>query len=580
MLLNRSILPTFVGEGNLIISPVFFMDYTLSRSIMNIKQTRRLLLLTLLATLGLVSCNKPVPNPNNGEDTIQTNPDTIIVGDYKPIYELDAEGNLKHLPIPFVDFTAGELPLKKWEADHGAIIQKEEVSDFKGKQVKNYIFNTQDKSTKQPLRIYLVGEAGKGRLQIATLLIDKTLVYTEEGSVRTDFDMMVINDGFEAMDDSSSKSPMYRKGDLVVGVSLADVAGYAQFSFIPMPGSVAKVDFDKTLKDFPFSSKEAKETSLDEIRQYETSLGLRKESPQSDPKRANFITKDKTKGNFELVAYYPQGYTSGGDTYKPGILALSYALTIQMIEENPDIANWFVLNGFSKPKRSEVGNNAFTSENDYYTLLIMEGGQGIAFSFSAKEAAPEPKPVEDTSIFPCYNFGEKFNPADVPTSGTPAGTIYTSEITKGENVSYNPPTKKSDGTIDYSSANLQVMIKDPIKDSSAAINGYYYYPSYNATEATMHVYDNGALAINHAKKFQSGIDKELKAALEKAGYKYTTTETSSSGTQYWFYYNAEHNVSLHVLKLESFLSVSFFPGDDYKPAAGKTIRINKRYIRR
>lgn len=537
-----------------------------------------LLALVLSTCVGLVGCYRECPDDGgdpNKEDSIQ-------IGEYKPIYELDAHGNLKYLPIPSVDFTAGELALKKWEAAHGAVLQTEKISEFKDRKVKSYVFNTQDKSGKQPLRIYLVGDAGQGKLQVSTLLLDRNLVYTKDGTIRQEFDIMTINDGFEALDDSSSKSPMYRKGNLILGVSLADTPGFAQLSFIPMPGSVATGNFDKSLKDFPFASKKAKETSLDEIRKYEAALGLRQEKAQSDPKRANFITKDKQKGNFDLVAYYPQGYTSNGETYKPGILALSYALTIDMLESNPDVAEWFVRNGFSKPKKSDISDKTFTSENDYYTLLIMEGGQGIAFSFSAKEEAPTPEPEEDTSIFPTYNFGEKFNPADVPTPGTPAGSIYTSEIAKGENVTYNAPGKDDKGNIDYSSANLQVLMKDPFKDKTAAINGYYYYPSYEATEATMHVYDNGGLAINHAKQFKTGIDKELKAALEKGGYQYTGTEKSDSGTEYWFYYNAKHKVSLHVFKYSgsSFLLASFWPGNDYKPQAGKQIRLNTRYLRR
>ncbi len=537
-----------------------------------------LLALVLSTCVGLVGCYRDCPDDGgdpNKEDSIQ-------IGEYKPIYELDAHGNLKYLPIPSVDFTAGELALKKWEAAHGAVLQTEKISEFKDRKVKSYVFNTQDKSGKQPLRIYLVGDAGQGKLQVSTLLLDRNLVYTKDGTIRQEFDIMTINDGFEALDDSSSKSPMYRKGNLVLGVSLADTPGFAQLSFIPMPGSVATGNFNKNLKDFPFANKKAKETSLDEIRKYEAALGLRQEKAQSDPKRANFITKDKQKGNFDLVAYYPQGYTSNGETYKPGILALSYALTIDMLESNPDVAEWFVRNGFSKPKKSDISDKTFTSENNYYTLLIMEGGQGIAFSFSAKEEAPTPEPEEDTSIFPTYNFGEKFNPADVPTPGTPAGSIYTSEIAKGENVTYNAPGKDDKGNIDYSSANLQVLMKDPFKDKTAAINGYYYYPSYEATEATMHVYDNGGLAINHAKKFKTGIDKELKAALEKGGYQYTGTEKSDSGDEYWFYYNAKHKVSLHVVKYNSLslLIASFWPGDEYKPQAGKQIRLNTRYLRR
>ena len=547
------------------------------------KQIYLTLALILSTCIGLLGCYPECPD--DGGDPNKEDPnkeDTIQVGEYTPIYELDADGNLKHLPIPFVDFTAGELPLKKWEAAHGAVLQTEKISEFKNKKVKSYVFNTQDPSGKQPLRIYLVGDAGQGKLQVSTLLLDRKLVYTEDGAIRQDFDMMTINDGFEALDDSSSKTPMYRKDNLVVGVSLSDTPGFAQLSFIPMPGSVATGNFDKSLKDFPFASKKAKETSIDEIRKYEAALGLRQEKAQSDPKRANFITKDKQKGNFDLVAYYPQGYTSNGDSYKPGILALSYALTIDMLESNADVAEWFVRNGFSKPQKSEISDKTYTSENDYYTLLIMEGGQGIAFSFTAKEEAPTPPPAEDTSIFPTYNFGEKFNPADVPTPGTPAGSIYTSEIAKGEVVNYNAPEKADSVNLDYSSTNLQVMIKDPFKDRTAAINGYYYYPSYEATEATMHVYDNGGLAINHAKQFKTGVDKELKAALEKGGYQYTGKEKSDSGTEYWFYYNAKHNVSLHVFKYSGsiLLVASFWPGDDYKPQAGKQIRLNTRYMHR
>lgn len=546
------------------------------------KQIYLTLALILSTCIGLLGCYPECPD--DGGDPNKEDPnkeDTIQVGEYTPIYELDADGNLKHLPIPFVDFTAGELPLKKWEAAHGAVLQTEKISEFKNKKVKSYVFNTQDPSGKQPLRIYLVGDAGQGKLQVSTLLLDRKLVYTEDGAIRQDFDMMTINDGFEALDDSSSKTPMYRKVNLVVGVSLSDTPGFAQLSFIPMPGSVATGNFDKSLKDFPFASKKAKETSIDEIRKYEAALGLRKEKAQSDPKRANFITKDKQKGNFDLVAYYPQGYTSNGDSYKPGILALSYALTIDMLESNADVAEWFVRNGFSKPQKSDISDKTFTSENDYYTLLIMEGGQGIAFSFTAKEEAPTPPPAEDTSIFPTYNFGEKFNPADVPTPGTPAGSIYTSEMAKGEVVNYNAPEKADSVNLDYSSTNLQVMIKDPFKDRTAAINGYYYYPSYEATEATMHVYDNGGLAINHAKQFKTGVDKELKAALEKGGYQYTGKEKSDSGTEYWFYYNAKHNVSLHVFKYSGsiLLVASFWPGDEYKPQAGKQIRPNTRYTR-
>ncbi|WP_297161126.1 hypothetical protein [uncultured Porphyromonas sp.] len=545
------------------------------------KQIYLTLALILSTCIGLLGCYPECPD--DGGDPNKEDPnkeDTIQVGEYTPIYELDADGNLKYLPIPSVDFTAGELPLKKWEAAHGAVLQTEKISEFKNKKVKSYVFNTQDPSGKQPLRIYLVGDAGQGKLQVSTLLLDRKLVYTEDGAIRQDFDMMTINDGFEALDDSSSKTPMYRKGNLVVGVSLSDTPGFAQLSFIPMPGSVATGNFDKSLKDFPFASKKAKETSIDEIRKYEAALGLRKEKAQSDPKRANFITKDKQKGNFDLVAYYPQGYTSNGDSYKPGILALSYALTIDMLESNADVAEWFVRNGFSKPQKSDISDKTFTSENDYYTLLIMEGGQGIAFSFTAKEEAPTPPPAEDTSIFPTYNFGEKFNPADVPTPGTPAGSIYTSEMAKGEVVNYNAPEKADSVNLDYSSTNLQVMIKDPFKDRTAAINGYYYYPSYEATEATMHVYDNGGLAINHAKQFKTGVDKELKAALEKGGYQYTGKEKSDSGTEYWFYYNAKHNVSLHVFKYSGsiLLVASFWPGDDYKPQAGKQIRLNTRYM--
>ena len=543
------------------------------------KQIYLALALILSTCFGLVGCYRDCPD--DGGDPNKE--DTIPMGEYTPIYELDADGNLKHLPIPFVDFMAGELPLKKWEAAHGAMLQKEVVADFKGQQVKNYVFNTQDKSGKQPLRIYLVGDAGKGRLQISTILLDKKLVYNEQGEIRPEFDMMTINDGFTAMDDSSSKTPMYRKGNLIVGVSQSkDQAGYAQLSFLPMPGSVPTGYFDKSLKDFPFASKKAEETSLDEIRKYETALGLRQEKAQSDPKRANFITKDKKKGNFDLVAYYPQGYTSKGETYKPGILALSYALTLDMVENNAEVAEWFVSNGFSKPQKSDISDKTFTSENDYYTLLIMEGGNGVAFSFTAKKEAPTPDPSEDTSIFPTYNFGEKFNPADVPTPGTPAGPIYTNEMAKGEEVTYNAPIMKDSVNLDYGSTNLQVFIKDPSKIKTSAINGYYYYAAYEATEATMHVYDNGGLAINHAKQFKTGIDKELKAVLEKAGYQYTGTEKSDSGTEYWFYYNAEHNVSLHVFKYSGsiLLSASFWPGDDYKPQAGKQICLNTRYMHR
>ena len=550
---------------------------------MNIKQIQRLLYLLLATSLAIVSCNKPapLPNPGNGEDTTKN----IPIGEYTPIYELDADGNLKHLPIPFVDFMEGELPLKKWEAAHGAMLQKEVVAEFKGQQVKNYVFNTQDKSGKQPLRIYLVGDAGKGRLQISTVLLDKKLVYNEQGEIRREFDIMTINDGFQAMDDSSSKTPMYRKGNLIVGVSQSkDQAGYAQLSFLPMPGSVPTGYFDKSLKDFPFASKKAEETSLDEIRKYETALGLRQEKAQSDPKRANFITKDKKKGNFNLVAYYPQGYTSKGDTYKPGILALSYALTLDMVENNAEVAEWFVSNGFSKPQKSSFSDKTFTSENDYYTLLIMEGGQGIAFSFTAKEEAPTPPPAEDTSIFPSYNFGEKFNPADVPTPGTPAGPIYTSEMAKGEDVTYYAPVKGDDGKIDYASTRLQVSIKDLSKVKTAAISGYHYCAATNATKDNMHVYNKGALTINSTKQFKTGIDKELKAALEKAGYQYTGLGKDQLGNEYWYYYNAEHTISLHVVKLTgigSKLIVSdFWPGDDYKPQAGKQIRLNTRYMHR
>ncbi|WP_025882629.1 hypothetical protein [Porphyromonas uenonis] len=545
------------------------------------KQIYLVLALILSTCFGLVGCYPECPD--DGGDPNKE--DTIPMGKYTPIYELDADGNLKHLPIPFVDFTAGELPLKKWEAAHGAMLAKEVVADFKGQKIKNYVFNTQDKSGKQPLRIYLVGNAGQGKLQISTLLIDKKLVYNEQGEIRKEFDMMTINDGFTAMDDISSKTPMYSKGNLVVGVSQSkDQAGYAQLSFLPLPGSVAKVDLDKTLKDFPFTSKKAEETSLDEIRKYETALGLRQEKPLNDPKRANFVAKDKNKGNFDLVSYYPKGYTSNGETYKPGILALSYALTIKMVESNPDVAEWFVNNGFSKPQKTAVGNNAYSSENEYYTLLIMEAQGGVAFSFSAKKEAPTPDPAEDTSIFPSYNFGEKFNPADEPTPGTPAGSIYTSEMAKGEDVTYYAPVKGDDGKIDYASTRLQVSIKDLSKFKAAAINGYHYCAAENATKDNMHVYNKGALTINSTKQFKTGIDKELKAALEKAGYQYTGLGKDQLGNEYWYYYNAEHGISLHVVKLTgigSKLIVSdFWPGDDYKPQAGKQIRLNTHYMHR
>lgn len=545
------------------------------------KQIYLVLALILSTCFGLVGCYPECPD--DGGDPNKE--DTIPMGKYTPIYELDADGNLKHLPIPFVDFTAGELPLKKWEAAHGAMLAKEVVADFKGQKIKNYVFNTQDKSGKQPLRIYLVGNAGQGKLQISTLLIDKKLVYNEQGEIRKEFDMMTINDGFTAMDDISSKTPMYSKGNLIVGVSQSkDQAGYAQLSFLPLPGSVAKVDLDKTLKDFPFTSKKAEETSLDEIRKYETALGLRQEKALNDPTRATFVAKDKNKGNFDLVSYYPQGYTSNGESYKPGILALSYALTIKMVESDPNVAEWFALNGFSKPQKTAVGNNAYSSENNYYTLLIMAAQGGVAFSFSAKEEAPTPDPAEDTSIFPSYNFGEKFNPADVPTPGTPAGSIYTSEIAKGEDVTYYAPVKGDDGKIDYASTRLQVSIKDLSKFKAAAINGYHYCAAENATKDNMHVYNKGALTINSTKQFKTGIDKELKAALEKAGYQYTGLGKDQLGNEYWYYYNAEHGISLHVVKLTgigSKLIVSdFWPGDDYKPQAGKQIRLNTHYMHR
>ncbi len=545
------------------------------------KQIYLVLALILSTCFGLVGCYPECPD--DGGDPNKE--DTIPMGKYTPIYELDADGNLKHLPIPFVDFTAGELPLKKWEAAHGAMLTKEVVADFKGQKIKNYVFNTQDKSGKQPLRIYLVGNAGQGKLQISTLLIDKKLVYNEQGEIRKEFDMMTINDGFTAMDDISSKTPMYSKGNLIVGVSQSkDQAGYAQLSFLPLPGSVAKVDLDKTLKDFPFTSKKAEETSLDEIRKYETALGLRQEKALNDPTRATFVAKDKNKGNFDLVSYYPKGYTSNGETYEPGILALSYALTIDMVGSDPNVAEWFALNGFSKPKKTAVGNNAYSCENDYYMLLMMKAEGGVAFSFTAKKEAPTPNPAEDTSIFPSYNFGEKFNPADVPTPGTPAGSIYTSEIAKGEDVTYYAPVKGDDGKIDYASTRLQVSIKDLSKFKAAAINGYHYCAAENATKDNMHVYNKGALTINSTKQFKTGIDKELKAALEKAGYQYTGLGKDQLGNEYWYYYNAEHGISLHVVKLTgigSKLIVSdFWPGDDYKPQAGKQIRLNTHYMHR
>lgn len=543
------------------------------------------LALILSTCIGLVGCHQD--SPNDGGDPNKKGPnkeDPIQQGEYTPIYELDADGNLKHLPIPFVDFKEGEHALKKWEAAHGAELQTEKViTDAKGNKLKNYVFNTQDKSGKQPLRIYLIGNSGEGKLQISTVLVDEQLVYTQEGEVRREFDLMTINDGFEAMDESTSKSPMYRKGNLIVGVSKGTVKGYAQLSFLPMPGSVAKVNLDKTLKDFPFSSKLAEDTSLDEIRQYEATLGLRQEKALSDPKRATFVTKDKNKGNFNLVSYFPQGYTLEGKSYEPGILALSYALTADMIEGNPDVDEWFVRNGFSKPTKTLVGGNTFSSENDYYTVLIMEATDGIAFSFSAKKKSSGPNLADDASIFPSYNFGEKFNPADVPTPGTPAGSIYTSEVAKGEDVTYAPPVDGLDGKIDYGSTRLQVSIKDPFKFNAAVINGYQYCAATDATKDNMNVYNKGALTINPSKRFKTGIDKELRAVLEKAGYQYTGQGKDQLDNEYWYYYNAERTISLHVVKLtglgSDLIGSEFWPGDDYKPEPGKTIRLNTRYIR-
>ena len=97
------------------------------------KQIYLALALILSTCFGLVGCYRDCPD--DGGDPNKE--DTIPMGEYTPIYELDADGNLKHLPIPFVDFMAGELPLKKWEAAHGAMLQKEVVADFKGQQVKN-----------------------------------------------------------------------------------------------------------------------------------------------------------------------------------------------------------------------------------------------------------------------------------------------------------------------------------------------------------------------------------------------------------------------------------------------------------
>ena len=548
------------------------------------KQISLILALIMSTCFGLVGCYQDCPD--DGGDPNKKDPnkeDPIQQGEYTPIYELDADGNLKHLPIPFVDFTAGEHPLKKWEAAHGSVLQTEKViTDAKGNNLKNYVFNTQDKSSKQPLRIYLIGNSGEGKLQISTVLIDEKLVYDQKGDVRRDFDIMTINDGFEAMDESSSKSPMYRKGNLIVGVSRGAVAGYAQLSFLPMPGSVAEVDLDKTLQDFPFASKLAEETSLDEIRQYEATLGLRQEKSLNDPKRATFVAKDKKKGNFSIVSYYPQGYTSNGTTYEPGILALSHALTIDMVESNPDVGLWFVRNGFSKPAKTIVGGNTFSSENNYYTVLITETQGGIVFSFTAKKKGSTPNPTEDTSIFPTYNFGEKFNPADVPTLGTPAGSIYTSEMAKGENVTYAPPVNGLDGNIDYGSTRLEVSIKDPFKFSTAAINGYHYCAASKATKDNMYVYNRGSLTINPTKQFKTGIDKELRAVLEKAGYQYTGLGKDQFDNEYWYYYNAEHTISLHVVKLTgmgtALFGSDFWPGDDYKPEPGKRIRLNTRYI--
>ena len=548
------------------------------------KQISLILALIISTCFGLVGCYQDCPD--DGGDPNKKDPnkeDPIQQGEYTPIYELDADGNLKHLPIPFVDFTAGEHPLKKWEAAHGSVLQTEKViTDAKGNNLKNYVFNTQDKSSKQPLRIYLIGNSGEGKLQISTVLIDEQLVYDQKGDVRRDFDIMTINDGFEAMDESSSKSPMYRKGNLIVGVSRGAVAGYAQLSFLPMPGSVAEVDLDKTLQDFPFASKLAEETSLDEIRQYEATLGIRQEKSLNDPKRATFVAKDKKKGNFSIVSYYPQGYTSNGTTYEPGILALSHALTIDMVESNPDVGLWFVRNGFSKPAKTIVGGNTFSSENNYYTVLITETQGGIVFSFSAKKKPSAPNVTEDTSIFPTYNFGEKFNPADVPTPGTPAGSIYTSEMAKGEEVTYRAPEVGDDGKIDYASTRLEVSIKGLSKLKAAAISGYHYCAASNATKDNMNVYNKGALTINPTKQFKTGIDKELRAVLEKAGYQYTGLGKDQFGNEYWYYYNAEHTISLHVVKLtglgSTLLGSDFWPGDDYKPEPGKQIRLNTRYI--
>ena len=87
------------------------------------KQIYLTLALILSTCIGLVGCYRDCPD--DGGDPNKE--DTIPMGEYTPIYELDADGNLKHLPIPFVDFTAGELPLKKWEAAHGAMLQKEVI---------------------------------------------------------------------------------------------------------------------------------------------------------------------------------------------------------------------------------------------------------------------------------------------------------------------------------------------------------------------------------------------------------------------------------------------------------------------
>lgn len=469
--------------------------------------------------------------------------------------ELNEQGELTAVPIPFSDFSKGKNEAKEWEAHYKSELYKETQTDL--------FFRTNDPAGLNTARFYTF--SSKGLLLAATYAIASRLIFdmnSSEAALNESFEVLLYKSGFKEV--KSEKTTLYDNGTLVLSFNKSEKNPEQTLATVMPSSQTAEGKFNPNAKDFPLlladkSLPDYEETAID---QHEEKIGrCYSEKLSKEGEVRAFIADPKTSGiNLHIVKYdRKDGTYSDGSPKKAGILATSYSISGAMLEQE-EVKRYITSQGFEFEKTIDLNAMKaykYINKSAGFSMMVINSGDNFTLWHFEKLAVlpPQPNPEKKREEFylPFFDW-------DTPIDE------HNPIIEKEKARKFTAEVKPADPEDDIAPRPIRIDSFAPFdieySKEKSGVAGFTYMENKAAEKPGVVGLISMAMTATWDKNKRTLDDEKLLAFLQGEGF--TLTDKKDGDTSFRTYFSSKYNVTLEMYYFMNMTLATFYPGSTDK----------------